>query len=86
VSFKRKVEAVVKQQKSKAKQHKKIRFFFYCRWACALRKLNVGPKDATYTFPPIVLEFLRELLPVDITGEVRDGTYKLTLKEFSRVM
>jgi hypothetical protein len=36
---------------------------------------------ATYTFPKVVLDFIRAIAPHDIKGEIRDS-YVVTLQEF----
>ena len=39
-------------------------------------------QERSYTFPPIVLEYLRTVVPDDIVGEFRSDSYEISLREF----
>lgn len=55
-------------------------------WAVELRKKEIGPivdgEEPKYTFPPVVLAFLRSLVPEDVKGELLPEAYKVSLEEF----
>ena len=68
--------------KKRGKQNKQIRYFHYCLWARSLYRKEIGPSEAHYGYPKSVLDFIRELAPGDIVGEIRDDAYKISMKEF----
>lgn len=74
----------IKQRQSK--EARQIRYFHYLTWAVALRKNECGPltddSAPCYTFPAIVLEFIRTLVPGDIKGEIWEDAYEVKLNEF----
>jgi hypothetical protein len=72
----------VVSRKRKGKLDKKIRYSAYCIWALSLRKSNIGPAGSTYSYPEVVLDFIRALAPNDVKGEIRPDAYKVTLQEF----
>lgn len=77
---------IVDQKKKRNKVGRQIRHFNYVSWAVALRKKEVGPlvdgEEPKYTYPAVVLAFLRSLVPEDVKGEILPEAYKLTLEEF----
>lgn len=46
---------------------------------------GIKPKERqSFSFPPTVLAYLRALLPSMVKGDILDGTYKVTIKEFCK--
>ena len=37
-----------------------------------IQKSKVGPEDAHYEYPKCLLDFIRDLVPGDIKGEIRE--------------
>ena len=79
------MDSAVKYRKRRGKTPRKIRFFFYCSWAAALLKAEIGPQNAQYTFPAPLLNYLRHICPGDVKGEMRDDAYNVTIEQFCRV-
>ena len=38
----------------------------------SLQKKEIGPEDAEYAFPEVVLNFIRKVVPGDVKGEIRE--------------
>ena len=81
-TFTREVKDNATKLKRKNKTQRQVRWYSYCKWAYAIKSKDVGPSNATYSFPPSVLNFIREATPGDIKGELRDDAYVVTLEEF----
>ena len=75
-------EEATKLRKRRNKPPKVIRFSFYCEWAYALKKAGIGAERCEYSFPAAVLDFLREIIPGDVRGEIREDARKVSLIEF----
>lgn len=37
-----------------------------------LQKKEVGPEDVDYSFPKVVLKYIRNITPGDVKGEIRE--------------
>lgn len=59
-------------------------------WAVALRKKEIGPlvddAEPQYSFPSVVLQYIRSLVPENVKGEIWPQAYKVTLEEFCKGM
>lgn len=55
-------------------------------WAVALRKKQIGSsldgEELKYSFPPVVLAFLRSLVPENVKDELWPEANKLSLEKF----
>ena len=83
-TFATSVETTIRQQRGKGKADKMIRYYFYQAWAWKLKKRGIGQVNSHFAYPQSVLDFIRELLPQDIKGEIRHGTqiYSVSVNEF----
>lgn len=41
-------------------------------FAFSFQKKEVGPEDAEYAFPEVVLKYIRTITPGDVKGEIRE--------------
>ena len=57
------------------KQDKMIQYYFYMYWAWKLRKRDHHMRDEQFSYPKCILDYLREILPNSIVGEVREDVY-----------
>ena len=80
------LKVFVASRQRKGKRDKAIRYAAYCIWAQAMKKKNIGPKDAIYTFPAEVLTFIRSLAPQDITGDIRENAHLVTMQQFGEAV
>ncbi|XP_072017834.1 uncharacterized protein [Amphiura filiformis] len=64
------------------KTQRQIRYLFYCKWVQALKKAGLGVPGVWFSLPPEILAFIREILPRNVVGEVRDEATPVTLKTF----
>ena len=71
-------------RQKKGKPDKSIRYSSYCIWALELRKNGVGDKGKTYTFPGVVLNFIRKLAPTDINGAIHEDAFVISLQDFGQ--
>ena len=80
------LKADIKRRKERAKPPRRIRYDSYVSWWLALKRKKIGMSDETdsphYAYPPIVLSYIRNLVPGDIKGELRDDAFKVSLKHF----
>ncbi|XP_070579634.1 uncharacterized protein [Ptychodera flava] len=76
------VETLVEDRKQKGITEKRIRWILYCHWAHALYAIECGPENAQYGFPPVILVYLRSLLPRNVKGEIFEKAYEVTIEEF----
>ena len=70
----------MKQQRGK--KNKQIRYYFYCVWARGLLKKEIGPENAHYGYPTYVLDYIRDIAPGDIVGELKEDAFHVTLETF----
>ncbi|CAG2254245.1 unnamed protein product [Mytilus edulis] len=61
----------VQSQSRRNRGDRKLRWVTYCHWAYALKDSEIGPDDAQYAWPKVVLNYLRSLAPLDIKGEIK---------------
>ena len=76
----------VNRLKRRRKTPRQIRWHFYCKWAYSLKFKNIGPPNSQYRYPDAILNFIRELTPEDIKGEIREDAHKVTLKDFCQAL
>ena len=69
----------------RGKLPRRIRYFFYCSWAVSLKRNEIGA-DTQYTFPPVVLRYLRLICPGNVKGEIREDATVVSLGEFCNVL
>lgn len=43
-------------------------------------------QEPSFSFPPVVLNYLRTLVPSDIVRKIRGDTYEITLKEICQAL
>ena len=59
------IKEVTKRMKSKSKERKQMRYYFYMKWAIELRKaafdIEKDNDNPCYTYPKIILNVLREI-------------------------
>ena len=76
----------MEEKKKRNKDPAQIRYFNYLSWAVAIRKKEIGPlvdgEEPKYSFPPLVLAYLRSLIPEDVKGDIWPEAYKVPLAEF----
>ncbi|XP_068761607.1 uncharacterized protein [Montipora capricornis] len=80
--FVRNLDASVERSTKRGKGPRRTRYIQYCTWAHALMKKEVGPEDAEYAFPEVVLKYIRNIAPGDVKGEIREDAFKVTLQDF----
>ena len=59
------------------------------KWAIVLYKKSVGKDNIDspkYAFPVEVLAFIRDIVPGDIKGEIRDDAFVVTLAQFCEAL
>ena len=69
----------------RGKLPRKIRYFFYCSWAVSLKRNNIG-SNTEYTFPPVLLKYLRLICPGNVKGELREDATVISLEELCNVL
>ncbi|KAJ7388157.1 hypothetical protein OS493_039509 [Desmophyllum pertusum] len=62
------------------------RYYHYCSWAHALMRNELGPEDAEFAFPEVVLNYIRHLVPDNIKGEIREDAFQVSLEDFCKIM
>ncbi|XP_070532693.1 uncharacterized protein [Ptychodera flava] len=80
--FCQEVEKMVEERKKRGINQRRIRWILYCNWAYSLYAKEIGPPSAHYAFPPVILQYLRCLLPRNVKGELRKEAYQVTLQQF----
>ena len=48
-----------------------------------LQKKEVGPEDAEYSFPEVVLKYIRNTAPGDVKGEIREVCLSVSIHTLS---
>ncbi|KAK2555923.1 hypothetical protein P5673_022194, partial [Acropora cervicornis] len=72
--FARNLETGVVDRVKRGKQPRRIRYLDYCTWAHALMvsDIKIGPESWEFAFPVEVLTHIRELVPGNVKGEIRE--------------
>ena len=79
------LEAVCQSRKRRGKANRKNRYDSYVKWAITMYRKNIGINEIDspkYAFPEPVLNYIRDIVPGDIKGEIRDDAYPVTLTQF----
>lgn len=79
------LEMVCDSRKKRGKSNRKNRYDSYLKWAIILYKKNIGANEIDspkFAYPDLVLEYIREIVPGDIKGEIRDDAYPVKLEQF----
>ena len=79
------LEQISESRRKRGKPPRKNRYDSYCSWAVCFLKKEVGVEgdnNPSYAFPEEVLGYIRDIVPGDVKGEIRDDAYKLTLAQF----
>lgn len=84
--FAKNLEEGITVRRKQSKEPQQIRYVHYMGWAVALRKKNIAVTDENslpqYSFPEIVLKYIRLLVPGNIKGELWEDAYELNMGEF----
>ncbi|XP_070570239.1 uncharacterized protein [Ptychodera flava] len=81
-AFCKDVEQMVQERKKRGINQKRIRWILYCNWAYSLYAKEIGQPGDHYAFPPVILKYLRCLLPRNIKGEIWKEAFQVTMKQF----
>ncbi|XP_068690360.1 uncharacterized protein [Montipora capricornis] len=80
--FARNLDQSIERSTRRGKGPRRTRYIQYCTWAHALMRKEIGPEDAEFAFPEVVLDYIRHIAPGDIKGEIREDAYKVSLQDF----
>ena len=78
------VEASSESRQKHGKTPRKNGYEFSYFWRLRLLEKNIAGniQGRSYSFPPLVLNYVRALVPGDIVVKFREGEYQVTLKWF----
>ena len=76
------MDMAIAHRRRSGKRPRKIRYYFYCRWAVALRRNNVGGENHQYSYPEKVLKYLRCCCPGNVVGEIREDAFLVDVAQF----
>ena len=83
--FRDDLESVCERRRKRGKGNKKNRYDSYMKWAVFLYKKDVGMGEIDspkYAFPASVLAYIRNIVPGDIKGEIREDAFPVTIEQF----
>ena len=83
------LESMCDSRRKRGKSNRKNRYDSYLKWAVFLYRNNVGMGEIDspkYAFPKSVLEYIRDIVPGDIKGEIRDDAFPVTIGDFCRAL
>ena len=78
-------QSVVTRQK-RGKNNKRIRYLHYCIWARELLRKEIGPEHPQYGYPQAVLEFIRDIAPGDVVGEIKEDAFVVPMDIFCETL
>ena len=82
--FVRGVEEFAEARLKRLHSHKKIRHSLYLIWYIQLQENNIGTDrtEPNYAWPPVVLDYIRILLPEDTKCEIFENSFQVDLENF----
>ena len=86
--FVRDLEQSIEIREHQSKEPRQIRYIHYAKLAVDLRRKNIGSKEVDnpiYTFPKVILNFLRAKVPGNVVGELRKTLMRSKQKNFARL-
>ncbi|RMX53241.1 hypothetical protein pdam_00024397, partial [Pocillopora damicornis] len=81
--FVRNLDTSMEQSTKRGKRLHRTQYIQYCTWAHALMKKEVGPEDVDYSFPKVVLKYIRNVTPGDVKGEIREVCLSVSIHTLS---